>query len=111
MQKVLVVFFVLLVAVGVFLWFPRGGALAAVNAAVLAVLNHGVDASRGGAGFKAALDGDVFATGDELRADDIGRGVLTFFDGSTVSVDPKSNVRVTSLAKTGSGGLQVQLQQ
>lgn len=112
MKKVLVVFLVLIVAVGAFLYFPRGGVIEAVNAAVLGVLNAGVDAARGGTdSFQPALDGEVFATGDVVRADDNGRAVLTFFDGSTVSVDPKSRVRVTALMKTGSGALQLELEQ
>ena len=111
MKKVLVVLLVLVVAAGAFLYFPRGGVIEAVNAAVLAVLNSGVDASRQGGEFGPALDGDVFATGDVVRADEKGRAVLTFFDGSTVSVDPKSRVRVLSLTKTGAGALQLQLEQ
>lgn len=106
------VFLVLLVAVGAFLYFPRAAVIEAVNAAVLAVLSSGVDAARGGGEeFQPALDGDVFATGDVVRANDNGRAVLTFFDGSTVSVDPKSRVMVRSLTKTSSGGLQLELEQ
>ncbi len=111
MKKVLAVLLVLVIAAVAFLYFPRGGVIEAVNAAVLAVLNSGVDASRQGGGFQSALDGDVFATGDVVRANDNGRAVLTFFDGSTVSVDPKSHVRVASLTKTGSGALQLELEQ
>lgn len=112
MKKVLVVLLVLVVAVGAFLYFPRGGVIEAVNAAVLAVLNAGVDAQRTGqADFGPALDGDVFATGDVVRADANGRAVLTFFDGSTLSVEPRSHVRVISLARTGGGGIQLTLEQ
>ena len=111
MKKVLAVVLVLVVAGVGFLYFPRGGVVEAVNAAVLAVLNSGVDASRQGSDFQVALDGDVFATGDVVRADEKGRAVLTFFDGSTISVDPKSRVRVTSLVKTGAGGIQLQIEQ
>ena len=112
MKKILAVFLVLIVAAVAFLYFPRGGVIEAVNAAVLGVLNAGVDAARGGAdAFQPALDGDVFATGDVVRSDDNGRAVLTFFDGSTISVDPKSRVRVTALTKTGSGSLQLELEQ
>lgn len=112
MKKLLVVLLVIVVAGGAFMYFPRGSVIEAVNAAVLAVLNAGVDAARGGTdAFQPALDGDVFATGDVVRADDNGRAVLTFFDGSTVSVDPKSRVRVAALTKTGAGGLQLELEQ
>ncbi len=111
MKKILAVLLVIVLAAVAFLYFPRAGVIEAVNAAVLAVLNSGVDASRGGGEFQAALDGDVFATGDVVRADDQGRAVLTFFDGSTISVDPKSRVRVASLTKTSSGGIQLQIEQ
>lgn len=110
MRKVIAVLLVLVVAIGAFLYFPRGSALAAVNAAVLSVLNADVTASRGGA-FAPALDGDVFATGDTVRADAQGRAVLTFFEGSTLSVDPGSSVKVVSLAKTSSGGIQLDIEQ
>jgi len=36
---------------------------------------------------------------------------LTFFDGSTISADPKSRVVARSLTKTGSGGLQPEIEQ
>jgi hypothetical protein len=111
MKKVLAVLLVLVVAVGAFLYFPRGGALAAINAAVLGILQGDVDAARSGKDFAPALDGDVFATGDVVRANDVGRAVLTFFDASTVSVDPNSNVRVTALARTSGGGLTTELEQ
>ena len=111
MKKVLAVLLVLVVAVGAFLYFPRGGALAAINAAVLGILTGDVDAARSGKDFTPALDGDVFASGDVVRANERGRAVLTFFDASTVSVDPNSNVRVTGLARSSGGGIQAELEQ
>jgi hypothetical protein len=110
-KRVLAAFLVIVVAAVAFLYFPRGSALAAINAAVLSVLNGDVDASRGGAEFGPALDGEIFATGDVVRANDKGRAVLTFFEGSTLSVDPGSNVKVTSLVKTSSGGIQLDIEQ
>lgn len=111
-KNVLVAFLVLVVAVSAFLYFPRGRAVVeAASAAVLAVLNGDVDAARGGGGFEPALDGEVFATGDVVRANDRGRAVLTFFEGSTLSVDPSASVRVLSLAKTAGGGIQLELEQ
>ncbi len=111
MKKGLAVLLVLVVAVGAFLYFPRGEALSALNSAVLGVLNGGMTASRGGADFAAAYDGDVFATGDVVRSDTTGNGLLTFFDGSTVSIDPGANVKVTSLSKPADGGIQAQIEQ
>lgn len=110
-RKILAGILVLVVGGLGFLYFPRGSIAEAARAAVLAVLSSGVDASRNGTDFLPALDGDVFAGGDVVRADAFGRAVLTFFDGSTISVDPSSRVRVTSVGKTSSGGLQLQLEQ
>jgi len=111
-KKVIAVLLVLVVAVGGFLYFPRGGAaLEAINAAVLGILNGDVDAARSGNDFTPALDGEIFATGDVVRANEKGRAVLTFFDASTVSVDPGSNVKVTALSRTGSGGISAELEQ
>ncbi|MDE3112131.1 MAG: FecR domain-containing protein [Chloroflexota bacterium] len=111
MKKVIAGILVVVVAIAAFLYFPRGSALAAVNAAVLSVLNADVSASRAGGDFAPALDGDVFATGDVVRADAKGRAVLTFFEGSTLSVDPGSSVKVVSLVKTSGGGIQLDVEQ
>jgi len=34
-----------------------------------------------------ALDGDLLTTGDSVRADPAGNAVVTFFDGSTLTVE------------------------
>lgn len=112
MKKALAVLLVLVVAVAAFLYFPRGSIAQAADNAVLAVLNAGIFAQRGGApDFVSALDGEIFASGDLVRADAEGRAVLTFFDGSTISVEPNSDVRVVSLVKTASGGIQLTIEQ
>ncbi|MDE3101697.1 MAG: FecR domain-containing protein [Chloroflexota bacterium] len=111
MRKAIAGILVVVVALVAFLYFPRGGALAATNAAVLSILNADIDAARGGGAFAPALDGEVFSTGDVVRADAKGRAVLSFFEGSTLSVDPGSSVKVVSLAKTSSGGIQLDIEQ
>lgn len=112
MKKALAILLVIVVGMAAFLYFPRTSVAEAANNAVLAVLNAGVFAQRSGqAGFVSALDGEVFASGDVVRADAKGRAVLTFFDGSTISVDPNSDVRVVSLVKTVNGGIQLTIEQ
>lgn len=101
----------LLVAGGVYLYLPRGSAVAAENAATLAVLSTAVDAQKGSADFAPALDGDILAKGDLVRSSKDGRAVLTFFDGSTLSVDPGSLVKVLTLNRLGGGGIQLLLEQ
>jgi hypothetical protein len=104
---------VLIVAgVGAFLYFPRGGAsTSAQNAATLAVLNTTIEGARAGAAFAPALDGEVYATGDLVRANVDGRAVLTFFDGSSLSVDPGSQVKVVALNRVSTDGIQVTIEQ
>jgi hypothetical protein len=46
-----------------------------------------------------------------VRADTDGRAVLTFFDASTLSVDPGSQVKVVALNKLPNDGIQVTIQQ
>ena len=101
----------LLVGAGVYLYLPRGSAIAADNAATLAVLNTAVDAQKGSSEFAPALDGDILANGDFVRSSTDGRAVLTFFDASTLSVDPGSLVKVLTLNRVGSGGIQLLVEQ
>ncbi|HEY3125657.1 MAG TPA: FecR family protein, partial [Candidatus Limnocylindria bacterium] len=101
----------LLVGAGVYLYLPRGSNATADNAATVAVLNTAVDAQKGSTDFAPALDGDIVASGDFVRSSKDGRAVLTFFDGSTLSVDPGSLVKVLTLNRVGSGGIQLLVEQ
>ena len=101
----------LLVGAGVYLYLPRGSNATAENAATVAVLNTAVDAQKGSSDFAPALDGDVVASGDFVRSSKDGRAVLTFFDGSTLSVDPGSLVKVLTLNRLAGGGIQVLMDQ
>jgi FecR-like protein len=111
-KKVFVVLLLIVVGVGAFLYFPRGGATtSALNAATLAILNTAIEGSRAGSGFSPALDGEIYATGDLVRANVDGRAVLTFFDGSSLSVDPGSQVKVVALNRVSTDGIQVTIEQ
>lgn len=112
MKKVLVVFLLIVAAVAAFLYFPRGAAIAsAQNAATLAILNTAIEGARAGAAFAPALDGELYTTGDLVRANVDGRAVLTFFDGSSLSVDPGSQVKVAALNRLPTDGIQVTIEQ
>ena len=111
-MKVLVTLLLIVGAVGAFLYFPRGGAsTSATNAATLAILDTTIEGSHAGAAFAPALDGEVYATGDLVRANLDGRAVLTFFDASSLSVDPGSQVKVIALNRLPSDGIQVAIEQ
>lgn len=94
-----------------YLYLPRGSNATAENAATVAVLNTAVDAQKGSSDFAPALDGDIVASGDFVRSSKDGRAVLTFFDGSTLSVDPGSLVKVLTLNRLASGGIQLLVEQ
>ncbi|HKC91521.1 MAG TPA: FecR family protein, partial [Candidatus Limnocylindria bacterium] len=70
-----------------------------------------IEGARSGAAFSPALDGEIYATGDLVRANLDGRAVLTFFDGSSLSVDPGSQVKVVALNRVSTDGIQVTIEQ
>ena len=113
-MKKLALLVVLLVIVGgaAFLYYPRGASLSSAVAATLAILNTDITAQRGGTGdFATALDGELFASGDVVKSSENGRAVLTFFDGSTLTVETGSMVKVTTLNRLDTGGIQLTIEQ
>jgi hypothetical protein len=100
----------LLVGGGAYLYL-RPGSNESDRAATVAVLNTAVDAQKGSSDFTPALDGDVLGNGDFVRSSKDGRAVLTFFDGSTLSVDPASLVKVLTLNRLSSGGIALLVEQ
>jgi hypothetical protein len=109
--KKLLVLLLLVGGIAAFLYYPREAAASAADAATLAILNTAIDGSRSGGGFAPALDGEIFKTGDLVRANVDGRAVLTFFDASTLSVDPGSQVKVLALNRVAGDGIQVTIEQ
>jgi hypothetical protein len=101
----------LVIGGGALLYVRSGSDVSADPAATVAVLNTAVDAQKGSSEFAPALDGDVLSDGDFVRSSKDGRAVLTFFDGSTLSVDPASLVKVLTLSRLSSGGMQVLVEQ
>ena len=101
----------LLVGAGVYLYLRPSSNAKADNAATVGVLNIAVDAQKGSADFAPALDGDIVASGDLVRSNKDGRAVLTFFDGSTLSVDSGALVKVLTLNRLPSGGIELLLEQ
>jgi len=110
-KRFAIVLLVVVVAAGGFLFFPRGGSLSIANAATLAVLHGQVDAQKSGGDFTPAFDGDLLTAGDVVRANAAGNAVVTFFEGSTLTIESGSQVRVASLTKTSDGGIQVTIEQ
>lgn len=112
-KKAVALLVVLVVVAGAagYLYFPRDRGISAAVAATLAILNTDITAQKGSADFAPALDGDLLASGDVVKSSQDGRAVLTFFDGSTLTIDPGSIVTVTTLNRVGDGGIQVAIEQ
>jgi hypothetical protein len=94
------------------------GALGAVsNAQVfgastsLTVLSGDVMVRHGSGDFVAALDGQLLNEGDTVRTGTAGRAVLTYFEGSTVTVEPDTQLTIESSATLADGGTVVVMSQ
>lgn len=69
-------------------------------------IRHGLTGS-----FVSAIDGDVLVSGDTIRTADGARAVLTYFEGSTVSIEPNSELTIETAAANSDGSTVVVMQQ
>lgn len=95
------VFAIALGALGVIA--PRGSGVALGASTTLTILSRPVEVSLGGGAFAPAEDGAVLGPGDAIRTGPEGRAVLTYFEGSTVSIEPGSELTIDE-AESGADG-------
>lgn len=106
---VVAVAFVLFVALGVSGTFG-GRALGA--ATIVTMISGDVQVRHGAAAaFVTATDGEVLVAGDTVRTADGARAVLTYFEGSTVSVEPNTELTIETAASFTDGSTVVVMQQ
>ena len=79
-------------------------------AAVLTVISGDVQTRFGGSGFASATDGAVLYVGSTVRTSGNARAVITLFEGSTVELEPASDITIEE-ATTQSSSTIVQLAQ
>lgn len=104
----IVVLFVI-VATGILgVLFP---AKAAASSSSLEVLDGIVAVSHDGAVFAEGHDGDLLQQGDIVRTGSDSHAVMTFYDGSTIEVEPDSEIVVETLEATASGDILMALRQ
>ncbi|HET8567874.1 MAG TPA: FecR domain-containing protein [Candidatus Limnocylindria bacterium] len=77
----------------------------------LTIISGGVSARAAGRSFEPAQDGQLIEAGTAIRTGPGARAVLTFYDGSAVTVEPGSEVVIEVLASATDGGLLVTIQQ
>jgi ferric-dicitrate binding protein FerR (iron transport regulator) len=86
-----------------------GRALAA--ATTITVLSGDVQVRHTASSFVSATDGQVLIAGDTVRTGDGARAILTYFEGSTVSIEPNTELKIERASSTSDGGTVILMQQ
>jgi hypothetical protein len=98
-----------------FVAFGLGGGFGgrALGAATtVTVLSGDIQVRHGASGaFVTATDGEVLAAGDTIRTAEGARAILTYFEGSTVSVEPNTELTIEDASAHSDGSTVVVMQQ
>ena len=86
-----------------------GSAMAA--ATTVTVLSGDVQVRHAAGSFVSATDGGVLVAGDTIRTTDAARAILTYFEGSTVTIEPNSELMIERASSSGDGSTVVLMQQ
>jgi len=84
---------------------------AASASTILSILDGSASIARGGATFAAAADGDVVNAGDRVQTADRSHAVVTFFDGSTLEIEPATTVQIEEAQVAASGAIAIRISQ
>lgn len=80
-----------------------GGGTALGSSTTITVIGGDVSVRHGAtAPYVAAVDGEVLAAGDGVRTGSDGRAVLTYFEGSTVTIEPATDLVIDAATTQGS---------
>lgn len=102
-----------LIAVGVLipaLLFFRQQPAAAANM-TLSILNGSAEVARGSGAFARVGDGHVLSPGDRVRTTDQSHAIVTFFDGSTVELEPATTITMVQASSAPGGTITIELEQ
>ena len=81
-------------------------------ATTVTIISGDIQVRHGATGsFVSATDGEVLAAGDTIRTADGARVVLTYFEGSTVSIEPNTELTIGTASPNSDGGTVVVMQQ
>ncbi|HEX4744198.1 MAG TPA: FecR domain-containing protein [Candidatus Limnocylindria bacterium] len=86
--------FVLAVVIGISGVIAPGGGAALAASTTLTIIDGEVRVSHDGGPFELAHDGAVLGPGDVIRTAAGSRAVLTYFEGSTVAIEPSSELAI-----------------
>ncbi len=84
-------------------WAP-GAALAQAGTATLTLIAGQTEVAPPGGTFGLGVDGQTLAVGARVRTGPEGRAVLTFFDGSTATLDPGTELTLSRVQPASSQG-------
>ena len=77
----------------------------------LTILSGDVSVRHGNGAFVAAVDGETLNEGDAVRTAAQARAILTYFEGSTVTIEPASEISIDRAETLADGGTVVAMTQ
>ncbi len=77
----------------------------------LTIISGEVTVRHGASAFTIATDGDVLNEGDAIRTGAEGRAILTYFEGSTVTIEPSTELAIDAANATVDGSTVVSMTQ
>ena len=83
---------------------------ASAASTVLSILNGRADVARTGGAFAQANDGDLLAGGDRVRTGESSNALISFFDGSTIELEPQAEITITDIS-ANDGAITIKLAQ
>ncbi|HSP56236.1 MAG TPA: FecR domain-containing protein, partial [Dehalococcoidia bacterium] len=102
---------VIAIAVGAYLVLATGSSVHA-GSTILSVISGDVQVQNSGeAAPHQAVDGQEMLQGDRIITARDGRAVVTFFDGSTQTIEPGSDITLEKLSSNSKGGLSAEVRQ
>ncbi len=103
--------FVIAIILGATGAFVPAGQVAASGVSTLTILSGPVAVRHAGGDFTSAADGAVLIAGDTIKTGADARAVLTYFEGSTVEMEPDSELRIDAARADPNGNTIIVMQQ
>jgi hypothetical protein len=101
--------FVLAIVLGVVSMFGTSRAMAA--ATTVTIISGDIQVRHGAGSFAPANDGEILTAGDTVRTGEGARAVLTYFEGSTVSLEPNTELTIEDASTLTDGSTIVVMRQ
>ena len=87
------------------------GGRSAASSSVVTILAGSASVAHRGATFGPAVDGELVTAGDRVQTAPASHAVITFFDGSTLELEPDTTVTVEELSSANDGAIAIRISQ